>query len=204
MKVRKVGNNVCERFVVSEIDGFNLQRLHEALGFGVVIRVATPAHGTAQAVGCQELAVRLSSVLRPAVRMMDASDTDLGDLLNDPCVLRLLPALERRPSEVHEFASSLDGEATGPVTIDVIAPLCNGVLRKTPLKNSSSMVSLPTIRSNSAILISCADRRGIGMKSGSYSPAWYLATQMRIRFRATSCLRPSALSDAPARYSWAT
>jgi hypothetical protein len=41
--------------------------------------------------------------------------------------------------------------------------------RKAPLKNSSSMVCLPT---NSAIFTSCADRRGIGMKSGSYSPAW--------------------------------
>src|SRR5947209_10011160 len=101
-------------------------------------------------------------------------DADLGDLLDDPRFVRPLTywlAVECRASEVHELASSLDGETTGPVTIDVIAPLCNGVLRKTPLKNSSSMVSLPTIRSSSAILISCADNRGIGTKSGSNSPA---------------------------------
>jgi len=47
-------------------------------------------------------------------------------------VLRLLPhrwAVERRPSEVREFASSLDGEATGPVTIVVIAPCVSLYLR---------------------------------------------------------------------------
>src|SRR6516165_1185548 len=70
-EVRKVGNDVCERFVVPEVNRFDLQRLHEALGLGVVIRVATAAHGTAQAVGCQKLAVWLSGVLRPPIRMMD-------------------------------------------------------------------------------------------------------------------------------------
>src|SRR5258708_17518872 len=54
-------------------------------------------------------------------------------------VLRLLPhrwAVEHRLSEVHEFASSLDGEATGPVTIDVIAP-CVSIFASMPTAASS-------------------------------------------------------------------
>jgi glutathione S-transferase len=55
-------------------------------------------------------------------------------------VLRLLPhrwAVERRPSEVREFASSLDGEATGPVTIVVIAPCVSSIFASMPTAASS-------------------------------------------------------------------
>ena len=43
-EVRKVGDDVGERLIVSEIDGLNFERFHEALGLGIVIRVAPPPH----------------------------------------------------------------------------------------------------------------------------------------------------------------
>ena len=38
----KVGSNVLERFVVHLIHRFDLQRLHEDLGFGVVVGISAP------------------------------------------------------------------------------------------------------------------------------------------------------------------
>src|ERR1039457_2289143 len=55
-----------------------------------------------------------------------------------------------RPGKVHELASSSDGEATGPVTIDIGSLLRDVGVFGAPLKNSSSMVSLPTIHSRPA------------------------------------------------------
>jgi hypothetical protein len=48
-------------------------RLHEALRLGVVVRIAAPAHRTDEAVLGEELAIRLGSILRAAIRMVHAS-----------------------------------------------------------------------------------------------------------------------------------
>src|SRR5689334_3468113 len=47
--------------------------LHEALGLGVVVGIAAPPHGTDEAVVGEDIAVDLGSVLRPAIRVMNAA-----------------------------------------------------------------------------------------------------------------------------------
>src|ERR1700674_756110 len=69
---RKRMDDVGEGLIASQIDLFDLQRLHEAFRLRVVVGVATPAHGTAEPVGRQEVAIGLGSVLCPAIRMMNA------------------------------------------------------------------------------------------------------------------------------------
>ena len=46
----KISCNVRERFVGHQIHGFDLECLHEALGLGVVVGIAAPAHGAYEAV----------------------------------------------------------------------------------------------------------------------------------------------------------
>jgi hypothetical protein len=103
------------------------------------------------------------------------------------------------PSKVHELASSSDGEATGPVTIDVGSLLRDGGVFEAPLKNSSSIVSLPTIRSRPAILTSWAFRRLSCSNSGSNSPPSCFNTQIRIRLRAMSYFRDKLFRLSPVK-----
>ena len=49
-KARKIGSDVLESFVGHRVHGFDLERLHEALDFGVVVWIAAPAHGAYEAV----------------------------------------------------------------------------------------------------------------------------------------------------------
>jgi hypothetical protein len=49
-KAWKVSGNIIERFVGHQIYGFDLERLHEALSLGVVIRIAASAYGANEAV----------------------------------------------------------------------------------------------------------------------------------------------------------
>ena len=46
----KVGCNVLEGFIGHEIHSFDFECLHEALGLGIIIRIAAPAHGADEAV----------------------------------------------------------------------------------------------------------------------------------------------------------
>ncbi|WOS67253.1 hypothetical protein SFGR64A_30485 (plasmid) [Sinorhizobium fredii GR64] len=62
-EVGKVFGDVLEGFECHQIDRLDLQRFHEALGLGVVIRVSPATHRADQAVGGQCLAVELGSIL---------------------------------------------------------------------------------------------------------------------------------------------
>src|SRR5215471_15447917 len=46
----KVSCNILEGFVGHQIHSFDLECLHEALGLGIIIRIAAPAHGADEAV----------------------------------------------------------------------------------------------------------------------------------------------------------
>src|SRR5690349_2587246 len=90
-----------------------------------------------------------------------AVSRELGADVADPLDDRRIPdRLSRRllvvarAREAHKLASSRDGEAIGPLTIDVLPPRADRLLLETPLKKSSSMVSRPTIRSRAAIFAS--------------------------------------------------
>src|SRR5437899_2336857 len=98
----------------------------------------------------------------PAIPVSGILGADLSYFFDDFCLPdRLAGGLVviGRWSEVHELASSSDREATGPVTIDIGSLLRNVGIFEAPLKNSSSMVNLPTIRSSPAIFTSWAFSR---------------------------------------------
>ena len=71
----KVGRDVPESFASHRVYRLHLQRLHEALGFGVVVRISAPAHRTNEAVIGQELPVELGRALGSAVGMMHATSS---------------------------------------------------------------------------------------------------------------------------------
>ena len=79
----KVVNDVLEGLVGHRIDGFNLQGLHEALGLGIVVRIAAAPHRADQAMSCQGAVIDRSGVLRAAVRMVNASRWRLAALDRD-------------------------------------------------------------------------------------------------------------------------
>ena len=72
-EARKVVGDVLERLVGDQVDGLDLQRLHEALRLGVVVGIAAAAHRADQAMGGQQLAIDLRGILRPAIGMMNAA-----------------------------------------------------------------------------------------------------------------------------------
>ena len=72
-KAWKVGGDVFEGFVIHQIDGLDLKGLHEALGLGIVIGIATSAHGADEAMFGQQVAIGLGGVLRTAIRVVDAA-----------------------------------------------------------------------------------------------------------------------------------
>ena len=72
-ELRKVFDNILEGFENHRMDRLDLQRLHEALRLGVVIRVASAAHRADQAMVGKELPVDLGGILRAAIGMMDAA-----------------------------------------------------------------------------------------------------------------------------------
>ena len=59
----KISCNVLEDFVGHQIHGFNLQCFQEALGFGVVIGIATPTHGAFEIVVSQDCAIVFGGIL---------------------------------------------------------------------------------------------------------------------------------------------
>lgn len=70
---RQVSGNVLESLVVSDMDGLDLQGLHEALGLGVVVRVASPAHRPDEAAALDDAPMPGSGVLRSAVGVQHAA-----------------------------------------------------------------------------------------------------------------------------------
>src|SRR5208337_1407504 len=79
-ETRKILCDVGEGFVGHRVDGFDLERLHEALRLGIVVRIAAPAHRADQAVAKQGFPIALRSVLRTAVCVMDATWRRLSPL----------------------------------------------------------------------------------------------------------------------------
>ena len=93
----------------------------------------------------------------PSVTVARVLGADFSYFFDDFCLPHRLSGrlvVVCGPGKIHKFASSSDGEATGPMTIDVGSLLRDVGVLATPLKNSSSIVSLPTIRSRPAILTS--------------------------------------------------
>ena len=62
-KSRKILCDVGEGFVCHRVDGFDLERLHEALRLGVIVRIAAPAHRADKTVAKQRLPIALRGVL---------------------------------------------------------------------------------------------------------------------------------------------
>src|SRR5690606_8483520 len=69
----KMFDNVLECFEGHRIDRFDLQRFHEALGFCVVVRIASATHRADQTLGVKKLSVEFGRILRAAIGMMDAA-----------------------------------------------------------------------------------------------------------------------------------
>ena len=90
-EVRKVGGDILHGFIVHQVDGLDLKRLHEALGSGIVIWIASPAHRTDQPMASKELTIRSRGVLRSAIGMMDTAR-------------RRLPPSDCRPQRCHRQA----------------------------------------------------------------------------------------------------
>ena len=69
----KVGGDIFEGLIIHQIDGLDLERLHEALSLGVVVGIAASTHGTDQTMVGEDIAVDLGSVLRAAIRVVNAA-----------------------------------------------------------------------------------------------------------------------------------
>src|SRR5262245_31885805 len=76
----KIRGDVLECFVVHKVDGFDLQRLDEAFGLGVVVGVSTPAHRADEPMLCEQLAVSLTGILRTSIRVVDTAPGRLPGL----------------------------------------------------------------------------------------------------------------------------
>src|SRR5262245_35517130 len=76
----KIRGDVLECFVVHKVDGFDLQRLDEAFGLGVVVGVSTPAPRADEPMLCEQLAVSLAGILRTSIRVMDTAPGRLPGL----------------------------------------------------------------------------------------------------------------------------
>ena len=68
---REVVADILERLVSHQIDGFDLERLDQALGLGIVIGVAAPAHRAEQAVLSKQFPIALGRVLAASVRVVN-------------------------------------------------------------------------------------------------------------------------------------
>ena len=62
-EVREVCRDVGEGLVLHEVYGLDLERLHKAFCFGVVVRIAAASHRSLETVLGQELAVILGRIL---------------------------------------------------------------------------------------------------------------------------------------------
>ena len=65
--------DVADGFVGHWVDRFDLQRLHEALRFGVIVGIAVPAHRADEAMAVEGLPIGLRGILGAAIRVMKAA-----------------------------------------------------------------------------------------------------------------------------------
>src|ERR1700733_6454668 len=72
-KAWKIGGDVFESLIIHQIDGLDLKGLHEALGLGIVVGIATSAHGADETMFGQQMAIGLGGVLRTTIRVVDAA-----------------------------------------------------------------------------------------------------------------------------------
>ena len=61
-EVGNIGRDVVEGLIGHQVDGLDLQGLHEALGLGVVVRIAAPAHRTDQPMLMEALTIGIGRV----------------------------------------------------------------------------------------------------------------------------------------------
>src|SRR5271170_6347579 len=69
----KISGYILEGFVVHQIDGLDLQRLHEALCLRIVVGVSAPPHRTNKTLVGEQAPVDLRRILRAAIRMVNAA-----------------------------------------------------------------------------------------------------------------------------------
>jgi hypothetical protein len=72
-KAWKIGGDVFESLVIHQIDGLDLNGLHEALSLGIVVGITTSAHGADETMFGQQVAIRHGGVLRATIRVVDAA-----------------------------------------------------------------------------------------------------------------------------------
>ena len=82
----KISSHILEGFVVHQIDGLDLQCLHEALCLRIVVGVPAPPHRTNETVVGEQAAVDLRGILRAAVRVVNAALRWLSS--SDGCLQR--------------------------------------------------------------------------------------------------------------------
>ena len=70
---RKVCSDIFEGLVGHRIDGLDLERLHEALGLGVVVGIAPAAHRSDEAIVGESLPIVPGCVLRAAIGVVHAT-----------------------------------------------------------------------------------------------------------------------------------
>ncbi|MET4031027.1 hypothetical protein ABIC08_008797 [Bradyrhizobium sp. RT9b] len=95
----KIFDDVSECLERHWIDALNLQRLHEAFGLSVVVRISSPTHGPFDPVLGKVVAVHLGSILGTSIRMMDAAKRRVSSL--------------NRDGKCSECQQSVDGTADG-------------------------------------------------------------------------------------------
>jgi glutathione S-transferase len=64
-------DHFIEALVITEVNLLAFERLHEALGFAVVVRIAPPSHRAHQPMRCQFVRIWLGRILCPAIRMVN-------------------------------------------------------------------------------------------------------------------------------------
>lgn len=70
---RQVRSNILEGLVFGDVDRLDFQRLHEALGLGVVIRISFSTHGSDESVEFQDAPMPRCGVLGSPVSVKDAA-----------------------------------------------------------------------------------------------------------------------------------
>ncbi len=76
----KPAGDITEGLVAADVDVLDLERLHEALGLRIVVRIAGRAHRPAQPGFLQGPAIGFTCILRSPVRVKDAASRRLSVL----------------------------------------------------------------------------------------------------------------------------
>lgn len=62
---------VCDVLEAAAVDFFGLEGLHETLGFGIVVRIAGPAHTDGDIMAGETLAIIVGRILHATIGMMN-------------------------------------------------------------------------------------------------------------------------------------